>query len=71
MATIRHLCGKATVTLAGLAAAAAFCSGCGQDPSSTGGLSRTATQPCHLISQKPIKCITHCIMQAMLTTSIA
>lgn len=44
MATVRHLCMKATVTLAGLAAAAAFCSGCGQDSSSTGGLSRTATQ---------------------------
>lgn len=29
MATIRHLFGKATVTLAGLAAAAALCSGCG------------------------------------------
>ena len=44
MATIRHLFGKATVTLAGLAAAAAFCSGCGhQEPSSTGGLSQ-ATQ---------------------------
>ena len=43
MATIRHLCMKATVTLAGLTAAAALCSGCGQDPSSTGGLSQ-ATQ---------------------------
>lgn len=43
MATIRHLFGKATVTLAGLAAAAALCSGCGQEPSSTGGLSQ-ATQ---------------------------
>lgn len=44
MATVRHLFGKATVTLAGLAAAAAFCSGCGhQEPSSTGGLSQ-ATQ---------------------------
>lgn len=44
MATVRHLCMKATVTLASLAAAAALCSGCGQDSSSTGGLSRTATQ---------------------------
>ena len=44
MATIRHLCMKATVTLAGLAAAVALCSGCGhQEPSSTGGLSQ-ATQ---------------------------
>ena len=42
MATIRHLCMKATVTLAGLAAAVALCSGCGhQEPSSTGGLSQT------------------------------
>lgn len=45
MATVRHLCMKATVTLAGLAAAVTLCSGCGhQEPSSTGGLSRTATQ---------------------------
>lgn len=44
MATIRHLYMKTTVTLASLAAAAAFCSGCGhQEPSSTGGLSQ-ATQ---------------------------
>ena len=44
MATIRHLFGKATATLAGLATAVTLCSGCGQEPSSTGGLSRTATQ---------------------------
>lgn len=44
MATVRHLCMKATVTLAGLAAAVTLCSGCSQEPSSTGGLSRTATQ---------------------------
>ena len=44
MATIRYLFGKATVALAGIATIAALCSGCGQEPSSTGGLSRTATQ---------------------------
>lgn len=43
MATIRHLCMKATVTLASLAAAVTLCSGCSQEPSSTGGLSQ-ATQ---------------------------
>lgn len=44
MATIRHLFRKTTATLAGLATAVTLCSGCSQDPSSTSGLSRTATQ---------------------------